>query len=398
MTYKSKLVREVLKKVEYACTNKWTDNQIMDAIKDLPGTEKEKKLLIENCKVYLFIEQAFESDKRNISYAIDLANKYLLTKRDTSNLIKEKLVTMHIKAGHITDAENLLLKLEEQDPENERNCAKHTIILMRKKNYKEALNYVKEKEKIFTTDPVLFSLHYSILSELNLKYEILDLLCTIERIDLGDDPVIRKYRINRVAMYLRDIKGFNGRNKDKAVQEICKKLREERKKDKKIQQNNKNDKILSSEEIENNVDNTIVKNINNILSQSRNDISYENVKEKVEKINNRGIKLIMGYQVDLAYGKASRDTIVMRLGKYVRENKENMTDEEKAVIDKIFLRNFLRSKDASFYIHDKWISFQKNNFYKLQNVEKRSSNTNSNATTNKNGDSSKDKDDDEELR
>ena len=402
MTYNNKLVREVLKKVEYACANKWSDDKILNAIKDLPGTEKDKKLLIENCKIYLFITQAFESDKSNINYAIDLASKYVLTKRDTSDLIKQKLVTMNIKAGYLRDAEIILSKLEKKDPDDERNCAKHTILLMRKNKFEEALEYVSEKEKIHTTDPVLFNLHYNILMELNKKQEILDLLCNIGNIDIGNDPIIRKYRINKFVIFLRDIKTIQGSNKDKAIQEICKKLRYERKKDKKKQEkdnnDNKDDRILSNEEIENNIDNMLVKNINNMIVQSKDDRTYQKLKEKVEKINNRIIKYIMDFQVDFAYGRTSRDIIVMKVGKYIRENKSQMSEAEKTVLDKIFLRNFLKSRDASFYIHDKWVDFQKNNFYKLQNIEKKSENTNTNANVNVNAndDLNKDKDEDNE--
>ena len=387
MSYNSKITRKVLKKVEYAYDNKWTEEQLMNSLKDLSGTEKEKRLLVENCKIYLFIDQAFNSKKENMNYAIGLARKYIATNRDTSDLIKEKLVTMYIKANQTKNAQKLLSELVEKNPNNERNCSKQTIILMREGKFRQALDYVKEKEKQYPTDPVLFNLHYNILSKLNWKYDILNLLCEVSRIELGDDPIEREYRINKLSIYFRDIRPYNGENKDKAVQELLNKIKIERRRSREMKRNSeKNSKNSSKSDNSNNrkkeddddknLDNTIVREVNNTLAQFRDELTYEGTKEYVERIKNEAIRFIMENQVEFAYGKASRDVISMRVGKYVKDNRSKMTDVERKVIDYNFLRNFLKGRDTLFYIHDKWVAFQKNNFYKLQEEEKKKAKTN----------------------
>ena len=110
--------------------------------------------------------------------------------------------------------------------------------------------------------------------------------------------------------------------------------------------------------------------INSIIFNARNNVKVEDLQNVASKIFNPAMKLIKQYQIDFAYGNVDKDTMVMRLEKHLKDEGKYMPETERQLLSQAFLKNFLKTRDANFYLHDKWIRFQNNNFYKLNQVDK----------------------------
>ena len=143
IVYDCETVRRVLDIVTRGFENKLSDKQILKSL-DIPGTKQDKERLIENCKIYLYLDQMFNSEKPNKSLAIKLASKYINNNRDKSNLIKEKLVSMYIRVRQYKKAEKLLNSFDKIDTENKRNFGKRITILLRQEKPEKALELIEK--------------------------------------------------------------------------------------------------------------------------------------------------------------------------------------------------------------------------------------------------------------
>ena len=186
------------------------------------------------------------------------------------------------------------------------------------------------------------------------KDDAIKLLCTVGNIKINEkNEEKREILVNQLYRYLEDAKNYEGENKEQAIIALNYKIKYE---------NYKNNTFkLDMERAE---------KINSIIFNARNNVKVEDLQNVASKIFNPAMKLIKQYQIDFAYGNVDKDTMVMRLEKHLKDEGKYMPETERQLLSQAFLKNFLKTRDANFYLHDKWIRFQNNNFYKLNQVDK----------------------------
>ena len=376
MTYENELKWQALSKFTIGYSNGLTDEQILSTWDNFPGTLEEKKSLLEECKAYVFLRTAFTSrsfDSRDV--AIKLANKYINNSKNHINLIKEELVAFYIEMGRYEEAENLINELIEQELKNMRNIAKKIVILKSTEREEEALQILEEgKHKpSYRSNPEIFELHFNILKKLGRTEELTKLARRAQELELGDDIKLRKKRRLKLKENLQYLQSLNLEDDSvkKAIATLDTTIKREGKISRELKRGIEQNQEGTSELIlkDTYIDSELIRKINHLLTLDKEEINLEKAHEMADKIKNLVVKTITKYQIDYAYGLIDRDIIIGRTRAFIRDNKESLKPDEKEILEKKFLKNFLISKDSLFYKHSKWIDFQKN-FAKLYSANK----------------------------
>lgn len=351
MLYKDNLKRYVLFKFKDGFEKGLEEADIIKILPILPGTEEEKQQLFMDCKVYLFLSEAF---KQNQETAIKLAQKYIeenKEKRDI-NLVDEKLYSMYIKNKQLDLASELLEQLLQKEPDNKWNISKKIQTLRVQCRYREVLEIIEKNYEILKNDPVIFDIQFESLysiTEENPK-NIIDLFKRIPELDFGQELDKRMECIKKLKNYISKTYALGRFGK-------CKQdLRRARDTIKaKIEIEELKNELIKNED---NTDMSKAKLINAIIQKQRD--NKQEIENIIETIGNETIKFLIKCQVEQLYGTKSKD-IAEKVKKYLKNGQLDETSQKSVKI----LQNLLTGRLRNIYLHDDWVRFQNQCFGKI---------------------------------
>lgn len=358
MIFKDDIKRYILSIFKKGFEDGLSENEIIQNLPEFPGSETDKQNLYTDCKAYLFLDLAFINHPQ---IAITLAEKYMKNNshRDI-NLVDEKLYSMYSLTNQTDLSNELIEKLLKKEPNNKWTIAKKLNLLRGQGMHSEALEFISRNYELVKNDPAIFHIQYKIVYKLTNgdPNAIIKLCKRIPYLDFGNIPEKRLVAIEKLQEYLKRTYILEKSCEDKKPLRYVRNLIKNKIKKEK-------NSFVCFEISEENQDLNTVHLINNVIKSHN--YKEETLAELLESIQNQTIKFFMQCQVSHFQGKSSKE-LVEKIKDFSRKNSSVLDEYTKKSVR--VLNNLLTGSLRNIYLHEPWINFQNQYFYKILNPDK----------------------------